>query len=88
LASAKNEFISDWTPLLTRLGASVSARAKDGKLDRSTRTVALVVADRPPHALYALVNDARERGLPVVTARWIVQSVINGRSLSFGSFPA
>jgi hypothetical protein len=83
LASTNGDFAADWTPLLTRLGASVSAR----KRLQGAHAIDLVMADRG-HANESLLVEARSRGIPVVTPAWIIQSIICGHRLTYGSFAA
>ena len=77
------EFLEDWKQLLGRLGASVCSRAK-GRMDKTLPKVDLVVSDR--EAPKGVVGDAKKKEIPVVSSKWIIQSLINGQRLNYASF--
>ena len=35
-----------------------------------------------------LLKDAMSMGIPVVGAKWLIQSIINGKAVGYGNFPA
>jgi len=74
VVSSKAEFAAAWTPLLTRLGASVSKR----KSLQGASTIHAVVADPDNSANEPVIADARSRNVPVVTTAWIIESIIRG----------
>ena len=46
-AEEGQQFVDDWRPLLTRLGGTVCVKVgAKGKMDRTMRTVDIVMADR------------------------------------------
>ena len=83
IAASAKEFGEDWKPILTRTGASVSVRSK-GKLDKSLKAVDVIVGDSTPP--FSIVKDAREKDMFVVSSKWIVQSLINGKVIPYGDY--
>lgn len=83
ITSVHKTFATDWKPVLTRMGASVSTRCS-GTLDRGLANLNLIVADSeaPP----TILKDARSKSIPLVSSLWIIQSIINGKKLPFDSF--
>ena len=65
------------------MGASVSSRSQ-GCLDKTLPALDLIIADTeaPPNIL----KDATKKNIPVVSALWIIQSIINGKRLSVEKF--
>lgn len=63
-----------------RMGASVSSRSQ-GCLDKTLSALDLIIADKdaPPN----IIKDAKKKNIPVVSAFWIMQSIINGKRLAF-----
>ena len=55
-----------------------------GKIDRSLKALDLIIGDEAPPA--ALVKDAREKDIFIVTSQWIVQCLIHGQRLPYGDF--
>ncbi len=65
------------------MGASVSSRSQGG-LDKTLPALDLIVADTdaPPNIL----KDAMKKNIPVVSALWIMQIIINGKRLAVQNF--
>ena len=84
ISSTTSAFIADWKPLLARLGATVSSRRK-GKLDKSLKAIDVVVIDEN-NASKTIVHSASEKDISIVTATWIIQSLINGYPVPYQNF--
>ena len=83
LTSNKKSFADDWKQILTKLGASVNSRMS-GKIDKKLRAIDLVIADNEYPV--GVVNDAKERQIPVVNSRWIIQCLINAENVAVDAF--
>lgn len=83
ITSKSFDFISDWKQLLTRLGADVCSRTK-GRIDRMLRSVDIVVADS--ESPETVIKDAVRKEIPIVSSKWIMQSLINGEVLDTAMF--
>jgi len=77
LTSNRPEFGSDWKPILTRLGASVSFRSK-GKIDRNLKLINVVISDAADEAPDSIIESATEKAIPIVNAGWIIESLFQG----------
>ena len=65
------------------MGASVSSRSQGG-IDRTLGALDLVIADTESPS--NVVKDANLKSIPVVSALWIIQSIINGEALPTDKF--
>ena len=84
ISSTNSAFIADWKPLLARLGANVSCRSK-GNLDKSLKAIDVVVVDAN-NVSKTIVQSASNKNISIVTATWIIQSLINGCAVPYENF--
>ena len=84
ISSLNSNYIGDWKPLLARLGATISCRSK-GKLDKSLKAIDVVVVDER-NTSKTIIQSAIDKNIPIVTATWIIQSLINGSKIPCGNF--
>ena len=84
LTSEERSFGQAWKCLLTRIGAANVYCRTQGKIDGSIMQVDLIIADAK--APMTILEDAKTKRIPMVTSKWIIQSMINGKKMRFSDF--
>lgn len=84
LTSTEENFLADWKPLLTRLGASVCSPTARGKISKGWKKIDLVIADgnRPEN----VVSEAKKLGIVVVSTKWVIESLVKGEVVNTASY--
>jgi len=86
LSEDSSKYGKDWGLLLQMMGAAFTLKEK-GKLDKRKVKVLVVVHSHADQDNSVTIDDAKSKKIPIVSSKWVIQSLINGTNIPYENFP-